>query len=282
MIQIFTRKTKLIAPIFVWGAPRSGTTLLYQLLSKHPDVAYLASEEGKPLEGTGFWWQAFGEHRGAMNEDMAARDKIKKIQGAYGRMLRQQRRTRILDKSPFMTLWIPLMDCVFPDAKHIHIIRDGRAVVNSILYLLRHSNKKKLKRFAEEHLFFGPQPQELTNPLQMPAAKRHALQWVYLVQNGQKNKKNLRDRYMELHYEDLVSRPREIMHRIVKHVDLPGADDFIGKNIPPELPNRNFKWQNSQAAFEDDGYTTKRARTDEDMAYYRFMNPMLQELNYLA
>ena len=124
-------------PIFIWGAPRSGTTLLYEQLLKHDDVGYLGLDKGTLSEGTGFWWETFKMCRGTMDASMANTYRIWKIRKKYKEMLDRQGKTRLLDKIPFMILWIPLVNEVFPDARHIHIIRDGRAVVNSVLYKVR-------------------------------------------------------------------------------------------------------------------------------------------------
>lgn len=278
--DLIFKKVSLKMPIFIWGAPRSGTTILYELIAKHPDVAYLGSGEGKPREGTGFWWRAFGEHRGDMSKDLAHPDGIRQIWNEYGALLREQGKSRLLDKTPFMILWIQLVNEVFPGARHFHIIRDGRAVVNSILYKLRFSRKEKDQPFCKEELFYGPHPPKLMDPMLQSPAKRHAQQWMLLVEQGRKNAKILGKRYFELRYEDLVHDPQVAMKSIFHHAQLPYDKKFINDNYQEKLENRNYKWESDKYEIKSDGFTAHQAFKPEDINYLKEMNPLLRLLGY--
>lgn len=267
-------------PIFIWGAPRSGTTLLYQLITHHPHVGYLRSEEGRPLEGTRLWWQVFGEHRGVMDVSLACPSKVKQICNEYASLLRQRSKSRLLDKSPFMTLWIPLINKVFPDARHIHIIRDGKAVVNSILYKLRYSPQEKDVPFREGKVMFGPHPPELIDPMSLQPALRHARQWIMLVEHGRHCRKILGERYCELRYEDVVSATPTTMRMILRHAQLPLNEEYLNEVYPHTLENRNYKWKGEKKSAMDDGYTAHRAFESEDIPYLSEMNPLLRSLGY--
>ena len=278
--DLMSKKVGLETPIFIWGAPRSGTTLLCELISKHPDVAYLGADEGKPREGTSFWWRAFGEHRGEMNKNLAHPGSIKRIWNEYGSLLREQGKSRLLDKTPFMTLWIQLVNEVFPEARHFHIIRDGKAVVHSILYKLRFSSKEKDQRFCKEELFYGPRPPGLMNPMLQSAAKRHAQQWILLVEQGKKNAKLLGRRCFELRYEDLVNDPRATLKEVFNHAQLPYDRKFIDDNYPEKLENRNYKWNSDKYEMKSDGFTAHQSFKPEDITCLKEMNPLLHLLGY--
>lgn len=269
-------------PIFIWGAPCSGTTLLYQLIAKHPAVGYPQTDTLNPREGTDFWWRSFGEHRGIMDANLILPKRVHQICREYTRLLEVQQKTRLLDKTPFMILWIPLVNAIFPTARHIHVIRDGRAVVNSILYKLRYSKKPKQKLFQEDKLLYGPHPPELADPLRQPQAQRHVRQWLYLVTYGQQNREVLGERYFELRYEDLVHNPQALMRRVLAHAQLDYSEGFISEAVAPELTNRNYKWQSTSTtpAEQSDGYTAHRAFIDEDLPYLAEITPLLQKLGY--
>jgi len=271
---------KIDRPIFIWGAPCSGTTLLYQLLAKHPAVGYPQTDTFDPREGADLWWRVFGEHRGVMDVDLILPRRVHQICSQYARILEAQQKTRLLDKTPFMTLWIPLLNAIFPTARHFHIIRDGRAVVNSILYKLRYSKKKNHKLFQEEKLLFGPHPPELIDPLLQPQAQRHLRQWSYLVTHGQQNRDVLGERYFELRYEDLVDNPRTVMRWVLEHAQLDYNEEFISESFASELTNRNYKWQSTTSVEQSDGYTAHRAFIDEDLPYLAEITPLLQKLGY--
>jgi hypothetical protein len=97
--------------------PRSGTTLVEQILSSHPRIA-----------GAGelpFWRQqaiALDEvdHPGTIDEAASRR-----IAGEYLAVLRHSSAmaARITDKMPFNFLWIGLIRLVFPHARFIHCRR---------------------------------------------------------------------------------------------------------------------------------------------------------------
>ena len=276
------RPPQLDRPIFIWGAPRSGTTLLYELMSQHSAVAYPVDVAGKPREGTGYWWDAFGELRGPAPASLANADTVRQIHTAYADLVQQQGKTRLLDKTPFMVLWIPLVNVVFPDARHIHIIRDGRAVVNSILYKLRCSVKDKDQPFVVEHVLYGPCPPEMPDPLALPQAERHAQQWRLLVQHGQRARQLLGDRYLELRYEDLTARPHQTMRAVLQHAQLPADEAFLAAHYAEQLENRNSKWRSAEMAPMQDGFTARRALTDDDWPALHAIATDLRALGYDA
>jgi hypothetical protein len=118
------------------GFPRSGTTLLEQVLDAHPDL--VSSEErdfvGKELLYT------YTAHRGktplldVLNERSPA-----EIESACGRYFRAMEyllgepigKRMHLDKNPAYNLTIPLMLRVFPETRLIIALRDPRDVVLS-------------------------------------------------------------------------------------------------------------------------------------------------------
>jgi len=262
---------RLDRPVFIWGAPRSGTTLLYRLMSSHTDVGYnIHPKKQRPRESTNLWFDAFGEHRGPMDASLIRPARLRRVCREHASILEAQGKPRFLGKSPFMTLWIPLVNEVFPDARHIHVIRDGRAVLNSILYLIRHSEKLQAQKFHEDRRLFGPQPAGLVNPMAQPQAGRHVQQWCLMVEQGRKSRALLGERYAEATYEGLVTDPHGTMRAVLDHAQLPYDDAFIAATYPAEMPNRNYKFASDSSAIEAD-----------DRPYVKDMEPLLAELGYL-
>ena len=107
------------------GAPRSGTTALGALLSTHPDVGYL-------FEPYFIWDRAFGP---LADDRRTAAMATPRVATAVRRELRifhrKTGRRLLLEKSPFSSFRVPLVNAVFPHAKFIHILRDGRDVALS-------------------------------------------------------------------------------------------------------------------------------------------------------
>ena len=143
-------------PIFIVGCPRSGTTLLQQMLDAHPDIA-IAPET---FFIRNFWLQR--KHYGDLNQDSNYRQLIKDIvdlpefqemklnSGEFSeiawnstrdypsifklllRQFAQQKKVKIVgEKTPNHLLYMETLEQFFPSARFIHIVRDPRAVVKS-------------------------------------------------------------------------------------------------------------------------------------------------------
>ncbi len=112
-------------PVFVVGMPRSGTTLLEQVLAAHPRVAG-AGESGGIGAISNRCLRNAGGARAAIRQMDA--DAARSWAAAYREGLEQYRggAERIVDKMPdnFQALWC--IAAVFPRAKLIHMRRDAR------------------------------------------------------------------------------------------------------------------------------------------------------------
>jgi hypothetical protein len=142
---------------FIVGCPRSGTTLLQRLLDAHPEVA-VAPETffvrrfwkqrerygGERLAGTGAARLAgdvaalpeFDEMGLDAEAFQAAARSAGSMGEVFGRLLAQfadRRGARhVGEKTPDHALHLPVLRRWFPSSKAIHLVRDPRAVVNSL------------------------------------------------------------------------------------------------------------------------------------------------------
>lgn len=123
--------------IFIGGMPRSGTTLLRVLLDAHPDIrcgeetrviprllSYRMSWMKAPFESKRL------EEAGITAEvlDSAIGSFILEIIVRHGKPA-----PRLCNKDPFTLRSAVYLQYLFPNAKFIFMIRDGRAVVHSII-----------------------------------------------------------------------------------------------------------------------------------------------------
>jgi hypothetical protein len=139
------------APIIVFGAPRSGTTYLNRILNEHPDVNI--TEESRV-----FVWmyrslmvlprreEALCAHREQFLEHL--RSQLPEVVRSFYRELDPAAR-HWGDKNPHYASernagCLDTIAEVFPDARFVHIIRDGRDVVNSLL-------RKRWADFEDAH-----------------------------------------------------------------------------------------------------------------------------------
>jgi hypothetical protein len=143
-------------PIFLVGCPRSGTTLLQQMLDAHPDVAiapetffirnfWLQKEQYGDLEQDHNYHQLleaiialpeFSEME--LNPESyreAALQQPRDYPSLFRLLLSQfahQRGVTVVgEKTPNHLLYVPTLQQFFPSARFIHIVRDPRAVVRS-------------------------------------------------------------------------------------------------------------------------------------------------------
>jgi len=120
------------SPVFVVGFPRSGTTLLEQMLDAHPG---LQSMDENPffnrLVGI------LGNHDERILDDLSVLrqydvDELRKRYNTMvGERIPRDWNTRLVDKNPLNMLWLPIMHRLFPSSKYILAVRHPCDVILS-------------------------------------------------------------------------------------------------------------------------------------------------------
>jgi hypothetical protein len=221
--------------LFVVGCPRSGTTLLRRILDAHPDLAITPEthwvircfERGIGVTPEGFATPDLVTHLAAspkLGRTGIGRTELERLLPAgrpvpyaefvraffdlYGRI---ENKPRVGDKTPGYVRRLPLLHDLFPDARIVHLIRDGRDVVLSALAWRRWP--KLSKRFATARL----------HPV--PTA---ALWWERHVRSGREAGAALRsDIYHEVRYEALVADPAATAESLCSFLDLHFDDAML-------------------------------------------------------
>jgi hypothetical protein len=111
---------------FIIGSPRSGTTILGNILNHHPKI----SEWYEPY----YLWEKYFPCR---DDDIWSANKLnekvkQRIHNEYRIFHKKANKDIVLEKSPGHELNIGIIHKIFQDAKWIHILRDGRDVTLSI------------------------------------------------------------------------------------------------------------------------------------------------------
>jgi len=256
---------KVVKPVFIMGAPGSGTTLLYDTLCTHKDLAYVTlnmlragiHKHGRfvgekrsalfkaqnlfhrdqasnvPHEANAFWIRYFGTYNYMTENDFAPeiaayyRKNVAAVQNLW-------KRPRFINKNLQHCVRTRMFDRIFPDAKFIHIIRDGRAVAYSILNKKGEANPTMFLLSLEKILGdrYRPERSELFN---------YGRAWAELVKKAREASAFGPDRYYELRYEDLITQPHNEVKKIVDFCEIDWYDEFE-KNIP-RTSNMNTKWR---------------------------------------
>ncbi len=111
-------------PIFIYGFPRSGTTLVEQILSGHPDVVAAGETSGFMQAAMAVAGPASGTDAVAAFIDVRQADAMERIRKGYvARVPQLAAGRRITDKSPENFMFAGLIRAAFPAATLINVRR---------------------------------------------------------------------------------------------------------------------------------------------------------------
>jgi hypothetical protein len=265
-------------PIFIVGPHRSGTTLVYSQLAKHPEVAYFTAADRRVphLPTVAFWISNFG-HEGMPHEaqrlwDMrwsGADDRMDATQAApeivawyrrrVGRSLELRGRTRFLAKYPRLSLRLDWLDAVFPGCLFLHVVRDWRAVVHSTA-----ERREKRHGRGGDAAHFGVRVPGWRAMADLPPAVaagriyRHVTRWL------EADAERFGPRMRRVSYEDLCARPVEELRAVADWAGLAPSESFE-RRCPRALTARNDKWRASPHRAEFD-----RIRAEDPELFARY------------
>lgn len=212
------------APFFLTGAPKSGTTWLGKLLDAHPQICcrgeacvhHFALDLVKTVQN---YRALLGRRREVVTDsnafpDMRWSDVLTLIRTFISLRLEaivdptKPRLRFVGEKDPEHAVHFPDLDRLFPEARFIHLIRDGRAVFVSAWHHNVRSRDENLERLGFEGFL------DIT-----------AKEWSERVQTARKAAAGLGDRYFEVRYEDLAADPHQWVARTLA---------FLGAEADPE------------------------------------------------
>ena len=212
-------------PVLIVGMPRSGTTLVEQIASMHPEV-----QGGGELN---FW-----NERGAVwHRNIASGDEklevfpefLGKAAADYLAVLRAIAPTsaRVTDKMPFNFLWAGLIHIAFPQAVIIHC---RRAAVDTALSI--------------HQTFFHP-------ALAFPTGGAELVEYFRSYQRIIDHWRRVlpADRFLEVDYEEMTHAPEPAIRRIIAACGLPWNDACLRPESNPRAVRTPSKWQTRQPIY---------------------------------
>jgi len=200
--------------VFVVGSPRSGTTFLAGALGSLPGFVDLG--EVAPLK-------AAIPELAALEPDEAAR--------RLRRILRIARRIgmvgsiRAIEQTPEMAHLVRAVPLAYPEARIVHIVRDGRDVACSLLekpWLRRDQVKTDDAGLAYgSYARFWVEPDRRQEFETASDARRAAWVWRRYVTAARAE-----SRVLEIRYERMAAEPHVVAEELSRHLDAP-ADGIM-------------------------------------------------------
>src|ERR1043165_7299642 len=255
--QFFSREK-----FFIFGRARSGTTLLMRLVGPPSEVhcnyqAHFFTRQPllKSLVNTpeAEEWLTRKSNRWNQGRDLsplvlrAAADFMMEREAA------KEGKTIVGDKSPSSTIHgqaVRDMYSIYPDAKLVYIVRDGRDVLISERFrnLVEESKflKAEDKRIVEELRKEQTQFTNGTHSIFTESVIRRVAQgWVKnLQETEEEGRKLFGDNYCSLRYEDLLAAPFIEMTKLWRFLGVKGFDGALVDEIKTEMTrNPDEEWQ---------------------------------------
>lgn len=221
--------TPIVAPIFIVGSPRSGTSILGKVLGHQGDVRYLS--EARPFWFAAFpelnnsWWHwRDGEPKGRIYLDQTAFDPEVKalLDRDFGWALRFSGRDRLMEKMPINLFRVRWLRAMWPDAKFIHIIRDPFATTSSKVASWPIDDEARFPGIALRRKMFADLFPEITPILATitTSYEWYLLEWRMYAQEGERLMSMFPHSYLIVRLEDLQRNPKEALMRICDFVRL--------------------------------------------------------------
>ena len=287
----------VIKPIFIIGTGRCGSTIFQDIFAHHPQVAWLSRlvdifpknpqfnrwfmrfidapifgdyfiKKIKPGERYKFWEYYCKGFRGPFRdlEDTDVTNNTKSRILKVMNTILTKKRNRLLFK---ITGWprIKFLKEIFPDAKFIHVLRDGRAVVNSLIEIdfwkgwegphkwewgvLNEEQTKKFEYYNKSFVILA------------------AIEWVILVDAIEELKKECKQsQFLEIKYENFISEPVKTFKKVIEFSELEWSNTFERRIEKIKLKDMNYKWKKNLTKLQQDMLN-------------EYLNDHLKKYNYL-
>jgi tetratricopeptide (TPR) repeat protein len=194
-------------PVFVMGLPRSGTTLLEQMLASHPAIASV----GEQTFASASFRRALMASPGTMLEELpaalvgdAANWHLQMLEDRMRRLSLNSDAERIIDKLPDNYMFAGWLSIAFPNAAIIHCLRDPRDVALSIW---RTQFSRITWSFDLDHIVH-----------RMEQHRRVMRHW----------RTTIGGHLTEIRYEELVADPETQLRRALAAIGLDWDPDVLG------------------------------------------------------
>jgi tetratricopeptide (TPR) repeat protein len=209
-------------PVLILGMPRSGTTLVEQIVSNHPEVG---------AAGELYFWNERGAAWHRSGSPGTETPFLAKAAADYLGVLRAiaPKSARVTDKMPFNFLWAGLIHLAFPRATIIHC---RRAAVDTALSI--------------HQTHFHPS-------LAFPTGGAELVKYFRSYQRLIEHWRSVlpADRFIEVDYEELTRAPEPVIRRIIAACGLAWHGACLRPESNPRAVRTPSKWQARQPIYRN-------------------------------
>lgn len=287
---------------FLLGAGRSGTTLLYKLLSLHPGVAYISNYENRlgwlplgwllrgidahpelklaawfnhgnayfvrrpvtqklvptPVEGESVY-AACGIPLQTSDDFVPSTDSADRLRRRFGKIRADFGARMLLSKRTANNRRVPVLDRIFPAARYIHLVRDGREVANSLA---------KVEWWPNHVLFWDGRraiDMEQAGHQRLELCARNWVNELAALENGLARIDSAR--IHELRYEELLQDPVQQLASLLAFLGVQMTREYADAVRSLQLSYRPFDWQNVWTKDESDRVMNEERATLQRLRY---------------
>lgn len=202
-------------PIFVVGLARSGTSWVHKILRSHPLVAgvfesglFDTPQGVAALLGTKYW----GSDQNSMAQLLTREDMARELELFAGRILGRRLKPHhrfLVEKTPGHLWMVPVIGEVFPAARFVHVLRDGRDVYVSV----RAARRSWARQWANRNSL-------------LPV---HAHRWKQAIRHMSRVAPSLGDRFLEVRYEEIRADPFGSYKTMYDFCGIPYDDELLAR-----------------------------------------------------
>jgi omega-hydroxy-beta-dihydromenaquinone-9 sulfotransferase len=256
-------------PLFIVGCGRSGTTIIYDLICNHPDLAWFSNYMDRapglppvaclsrlrrlrsvrasssryaprPVEGYAIWDRWSVPDRARRNAWLTESDldprQLRQLHRLVNACMRWGGRRRFVNKNTRNSRRIRYLHAAFPDARFVHVMRDPRAVVASLL---------NVHWWADLPLWWcdDQTPRQLVNAgrADVSVAAEH---WVRSVSRILEDLGGLPPEwYLDVRYEEFAAQPESVLDEIQRFGELESSREVQQALAWTRIGSTNYKYR---------------------------------------
>jgi hypothetical protein len=222
-------------PIFILGAPRSGTSMIFRLLSAHPELGSLGRE------GHDMWRKFHHPRQDGWGSDAIGSGQITSSEREFIRRYLYMHfdQARFVEKTPENCLRLDYLKELYPDASYVFVRRDPREVMSSMLNGWRHPlgrfrsyfvpEKLEIPGYSHPHQWCFALVENWRDFKSQPLPGIVAEQWKQTIHGALTGRQLINpEQWIELNLDEFTTDPRNEMRLLLEKLGLSADDKLLG------------------------------------------------------